>query len=208
MKVHYYIHKSLLPLVPFTSQVSPAHTLTPCFHKISFNISPIYDQASHVVFSSDILNKICIFSFLSYVLHAPPTLFCFITKIYGEEHSHEAPHYVIISNPMGFTLSYVQIYYSLQNPVIMYPQSMFFPWNKYWSAEVTYLWCTFIISMTNLWKTSIYIDLSARVDYLCCVKVANLGHASSWVHCHLNKVIVTTKITLKLILLAYKKKLY
>jgi hypothetical protein len=72
LKVHYYIYKSLLPLVPFINQVNPAHILTSCSSKISFNISPIYAQASHVVFPSDVLTKIFIRSFLSYVLHSPP----------------------------------------------------------------------------------------------------------------------------------------
>lgn len=125
-----------------------------------------------------------------------------------QKHNYETPHYVIFSNPMMFNLSYVQIQYSLQNHVIIYILNLSSSHkNKYWYAEATYLWCTFIISLTNLWKTSIYIYLSTRVDYFCCMKVANLGHASSWVHCHLNKVIVTTMIILKLLLLTYKKKI-
>jgi len=64
--------------------------------------------------------------------------------------------------------------------------------NMIYTMCTTYLWGTLIISMTNLRKTTVHVDLSARVDYLCCVKVADLRHTSSWIHCHLNTRTITT----------------
>lgn len=64
--------------------------------------------------------------------------------------------------------------------------------NMIYALYTTYLWGTLIISITNLRKTTIHVDLSARVDYLCCVKVADLRHASCQVHCHLNTRTITT----------------
>ena len=76
--------------------------------------------------------------------------------------------------------------------VLLYAGLSYIWLNMINTLNTTYLWGTLIISVTNLRKTTIHIDLSARVDYLRCMKVADLWHASSWVYCHLNTRTITT----------------